>query len=220
MSRTALALALAGAFFAAPAQAFFEANVAAGYTTLAMGDINSAIDKSGGEAKTTVNSGFYLSADAGLSVAPFVKLAPRVSLVQASQGKFKTGASETTVDGYLVPLALGLATDLSLPMSGISARAGLWGGYGMATVGTGTKTNGVLTNSNLLQGSAFTAEALAALRYGVLPFLSLSLEAGYRLANVGTLKDGAGKEWKDAADKPIGADFSGANIGGGLVFSF
>lgn len=218
MRKTILGLALA-AFSSVPAHAFFEANVAAGYTMINLADINALMV--GGTNVTEIKSGTYLSADAGVSMMPFVKLSPRVVAVFANQGSLTTGgSSKATVDSNIVIPELGLAFDLGVPMSGISARAGVWAGYGMATVATMSENSGLKTTS-LFQGSGFSAEALAALRYSIVPFLSLSLEAGYRLANMATLKDTAGKDWKNfATNKAIGADFSGANIGGGLTFSF
>jgi hypothetical protein len=85
---------------------------------------------------------------------------------------------------------------------------------------TTANTGGGSTTTNLYQGSAFTAEVLGAARYSILPFLSLSLEAGYRLANVSKMQDTAGKSLKKNATDDMAIDFSGANLGGGLVFSF
>ncbi len=221
MRKQTLTLALAAvlSLAAAPAHAFFEANIAGGYTSLAMGDLNDALSK-GTVSSSKVQNGFYVSADAGVSLLPFIKLVPRVVYIQAGQGLQDNGAfGKSTVESNLVPLELGLATDISVPLSGLSARAGVWGGYGMATSAVSTKSGTGVVTGNLYQGSAFTAEALAALRYSIVPFFSLSLEAGYRMANVTSLSDTGGKAWKNGA-KDMALDFSGMNLGGGLTFSF
>lgn len=219
MRKSALAFALS-LFAAVPASAFFEANVAGGYTTLAMGELNDLIAKASPANNTQIKSGFYVTADAGITLLPFLKLSPRVGLIAGSQGKTTGLLSETTIDTMLFPMELGLAADISIPLSGLSARAGVWGGVGMATLATGTKTAGVLTNSAYYSGNGFTAEALAALRYSIVPFLSLSLEAGYRLANISKVADSNGKDLKKNATDAAAIDFSGANVGGGLTFSF
>lgn len=219
MRKPALALILS-LFASVPASAFFEANVAAGYTTLAMGELNELIEKASPTSNTQIKSGYYVSADAGVSLLPFLKLAPRVAYIAASQGKTSGATTETTIDANLVPMELGLTADLGVPLSGFSARAGVWGGVGMATLATGTKTNGVLVNSSYYSGNAFTAEALAAARFSIMPFLSLSLEAGYRLANIAKMTSSDGKDFKKNATDAASVDFSGANFGGGLTFSF
>jgi hypothetical protein len=221
-----LSLALAGllGFSAAPAHAsFIEANVAAGYTTLAMEDLNTALKGTNSLSHTPINSGFYLSGDVGVSVLPFLKFGPRVAFISAVQGQNSHAGtpnnSASTVDAHLVPMELGLSADLGAPLTGISLRAGLWGGYGLANVAVSTKnSNGVVTG-NLYQGGGFTAELLAAVRYSILPTLSLSLETGYRMANIAKVSDGANELKKNATDAlPI--DFSGVNFGGGVSFSF
>lgn len=221
MRKRTLSLALAAvlSLAAVPAHAFFEANLAGGYTTLAPSSLNDQISGTGSSAVTPINSGGYVALDAGISLLPFLKIDPRVSAVFAGQGKSTFGTTAYTVDGNIVPLELGVSADLGAPMTGISIRAGAWAGYGMATVTVGSDNGGV-KGSTLYQGSAFTAELLGAARYSLAPFLSLSLEAGYRLANVTELTEVGGKAWKNSKNDNVGFDFSGANLGGGLVFSF
>jgi hypothetical protein len=192
--------------------------VAAGYTTMNPSDLN-AILKPGTEV-AEIKSGMYVSLDAGIPLLPTLKLSPRVVAVFADQGKANFGGTKATADANIVPMELGLALDLGVPLSDLSGRVGVWGGYGLATVAT-LSENGAVKTTSLYQGGAFTAEVLGAIRYKILPLISLSLEAGYRMANVAQLKDGAGKEMKNTlTNKDVAFDFSGANIGGGLTFSF
>lgn len=210
MRLSTLSLALAGllSLVSVPAHAFFEANVDAGYTTVAMGDLNDLIT---GSSDTKFKDGFYISADAGISLLPFLKISPRVAYIQATQAKIGT----STLDASLVPMELGLTADVGAPGTGISIRAGLWGGYGMGML----KTEGSSVSNNLYQGGAFTGEILGSARYKFLPFLSLNLEAGYRLAKIDKMQDGAGKSL-NTGSKDIAVDFSGMNLGGGVTFSF
>jgi hypothetical protein len=215
-----LALAVLTGFSATPAKAFFEANVSGGYTTVAMGEVNDRMSAVTGADVTKISSGYYIAADAGISVFPFIKLVPRVEYIAANQGAVKTTGSSTTIDTNLVPLELGLATDVSLPLTGLSVRGGVWGGYGMATAMTANTVSGV-TITNLYQGNAFTAEVLGALRYDIIPLTSLSLELGYRMANIPKMTDSAGNTQKKANgvdDLPF--DYSGMNVGLGLSVGF
>lgn len=210
-----LALIALMAFAATPASAFFEANVSGGYTILNPSAFNDVLSGSGATNVTTVNSGYYVAADAGIAVLPFLKFGPRVSAIFANQGKSTRGTTTSTVDANIVPLELGLTADVSIPLSGLSGRVGVWGGYGIATL-TSDNDNGTAKVGELYQGNCTTAEAVAAIRYSVAPFIALSLEAGYRLANV-TRLDNADKL---SASKDVAFDFGGTNLGGGLTFSF
>lgn len=214
-----LALAVLAGFSATPAKAFFEANVSGGYTTLAMGEINDRIKALGTTSSTPINSGYYVAADAGISVFPFIKLVPRVAFIQAADGVIKNPGYENTTSFNLVPLELGLSTDVSLPMTGLSVRAGVWGGYGMATALSSTKIFGA-TVTNLYQGSGFVGEALAAIRYDIFPLTALSLELGYRMAAISKMQDSASATMKNVAGNDAVADYSGMNVGLGLSVGF
>lgn len=216
-----LALAVLAGFSATPAKAFFEANISGGYTTLAMGDLNDSLKKYGTSSSTPVNSGYYIAADAGIAVFPFIKLVPRVEYVAANAGGLNDGSTDSTINMNLVPLELGLSSDVSLPLTGLSVRGGIWGGYGLATATEADKNIATgITVTDLYQGNAFTAEILGAVRYDIFPLTSLSLELGYRLANIAKLQDGAGRELKKNATDDMPLDFSGMNVGLGLSVGF
>jgi hypothetical protein len=218
-----LALAAVLGLAAVPAKAFFEANLTGGYTTLAMSDVNDILKggpSSGVTSSTAINGGYYVALDAGIAVFPFLKLVPRVEYVAASQGVQQAGSSKSTIDLNLVPLELGLAVDAGLPLTGLSVRGGVFGGYGMATSTVSYPFAGVQV-SNLYQGNGFTAEAVADLRYDIFPFTALVLDLGYRMANIAKMTDSAGSSLKklNSSDE-LDYDFSGMNIGGGLNISF
>lgn len=215
-----LALIAVMALAATPASAFFEANVSGGYTIINPSAFNDVLNGNSATNVTAISSGYYVAADAGIAVLPFLKFGPRVSAIFAGQGKTTHGNTSYTEDANIVPLELGLTADLSVPLSGLSGRVGIWGGYGLATVAS-TGDNGSTKISDLYQGSCATGEAVAALRYSIAPFVALSLEAGYRLASVTQFKDTSGNVWNNAAtSKDVAFDFSGTNLGGGLTFSF
>jgi hypothetical protein len=226
MRKSILTLALAAVLglAAVPAKAFFEANLSGGYTTLKMDDVNAALAAPGSSNATSINSGFYVAADAGIAVFPFLKIVPRVEYVQASQGKTTFGsgllATDYTLDANIVPMELGLAVDAGLPLTGLSVRGGLFGGYGMATGMTVAKVQGVTTSTTLLQGGGFTAEAVADLRYEIFSIVSLGLDAGYRLANMAQMKDTSGNVYKKSNGDDMAFDFGGFNIGACLNVGF
>ena len=62
-------------------------------------------------------------------------------------------------------------------------------------------------------GGGFVAELQAKLKYSLIPLLSFDLLGGFRMANMGKLKDGSA----ETADP---YDFSGINAGAGLTLGF
>lgn len=223
MRKSLLTLVMAAlmSLAAVPAKAFFEANLSGGYATLAMADLNDALSKSGTVSSTSINSGFYVALDAGIAIFPFLKLVPRVEYVQANAGIAKNLGTESTVNANIVPLELGLAVDASLPLTGLSVRGGVWGGYGSATATISNKNIATgITTGTLYQGSGFVAEGLAAIRYDLVPMVAISLEAGYRLNNIAKMSDTSGNSLKKSATEDMAFDFSGANIGLGLSVGF
>jgi hypothetical protein len=227
MRKSVISLALAAVLglAAVPAQAFFEANLTGGYTTLAMSALNDYIKgcpSCGVTSSTPVNSGYYVALDAGIAIFPFLKIVPRVEYVSAGQGKQMDATYDSTIDLNLVPMELGLSVDAGLPFSGLSVRGAVFGGYGMATSMTTYKLNaGGPSISNLYQGGGFTAEAVGNIRYDIFPFTALVFDLGYRMANIPSMKDTAGFELKKVSSTDsLNYDFSGLNVGGGLNISF
>ncbi|HXC64517.1 MAG TPA: hypothetical protein VNZ67_09165, partial [bacterium] len=133
---TTLALALGLA--STQAHAFVDVSAFGGYATTAMGDVNQTLDnfaKSGAGGKSVdLTSGFYVGADAGFTVMPFLKVGPRLKYIQDGQGKvtFNNPANNATIDADLMMYEVGVSANVDLPLTGLSLQGGLWGGYGMA----------------------------------------------------------------------------------------
>jgi hypothetical protein len=117
-------------------------------------------------------------------------------------------------------MMLGLTFDIGLPLSDLSLRAGVFGGYGMAKLATETKS-GSSTVSSGSSGGGFVAEGDLQLRYEMIPLLSLGLDLGYRLANIGAMKsDSSGASIKNSSGGDLAWDYSGVNGGLSLSFNF
>jgi hypothetical protein len=214
-----LALGATLALAASPAYALFDINAFGGYATVGMGDINSRLDAIGSGANVThVGPGFYVGADAAFTVMPMLKVGPRLEYVQAGQGKIASGPISATLDANLLMYELGVSTDIGLPLTGLSVQAGVWGGYSQAVV----TLAGNAVAGDLGTGSAFVGEAEAELRYKLLLGLSLGVDLGYRMADVGSVKDSAGNGVisKPSSNDSVAFDFSGLNAGASLSYNF
>jgi hypothetical protein len=196
-----------------------------GYSTVTMAEVNDRSDKakkayeaSGYTAKNTpLGSGWFVAAEAGLGLMPFLDLGPRVEFLQTNTGETtaeKSGLKiDTTGDATLTSAMLGANIGMDMPLTGLGFSAGLYGGYGYAVAKGSTTVNGVPAGAGQLTGGGFVGELQAKLKYSVIPLVSVDLLAGIRMANVGKLKDGT----IESADP---YDFSGINAGGGLTIGF
>ncbi len=188
-----------------------------GYSTVTMADYNSAIDKAkqsnSGSTSTPYGGGWFVGAEAGIGLMPFLELGPRVEYLQASQASLSSPSFKYTLDSSLTSFMVGPTVSMDLPLTGLGFNAGAYGGYGYAvTKISNTPTGGTAIGSQST-GGAFVGELEAKLKYSVMPLVSVDLLAGLRFANMGNLKDG------DTADKNA-SDFSGLNAGGGLSIGF
>ncbi|HXB97453.1 MAG TPA: hypothetical protein VNZ54_05325, partial [bacterium] len=191
-----------------------------GYATVSMKDLNSALDQyaAPGTAATHTTSGFYVGADAGITVLPFLKIGPRLEYLQPSQASVTTIFGTANINSKLLMYELGVTADTSLPLTGLSVLGGIWGGYGVAnaTLGTG--------GSNAVQdgtGTSFVGEVAAQLRYKMFMGLSLGVDLGYLMANVATVNGADGKPMiTNQSGGAVGFDFSGLHAGGALSWDF
>jgi hypothetical protein len=198
-------LALAGAAHAD----LIKVAVNGGYTTVTMAEANASIDKAkaSGATVTGLNSGWFVAGEAGISLMPFLEIGPRVEYLKTNTGDITTPSGKTTFDGNLTSYMLGVNTGMDLPLTGLGFNAGVYGGYGMAAINSNVAAAGST-------GGAFVGEIQAKLKYSIFPLVSIDLLGGLRFANMGKMKDSAGKDTTD------GADFSGLNAGGGLTVGF
>ena len=187
-----------------------------GYSTVTMADYNDAIDKfkssTPGSTVTPYSGGWFIGAEAGLGLMPFIELGPRVEYLQASDAAVSGTGFKTTLSSTLTSGMLGISTGMDMPLTGLGFNAGLYGGYGYAVTKNSTVAGGTTTGSQAT-GGAFVGELQAKLKYSIIPMVSIDLLAGIRMANMGKLKDGS------IEDKNV-SDFSGFNAGGGLSIGF
>jgi hypothetical protein len=142
--------------------------------------------------------------------------------------------TETSIDNFLIPIMAGL--NLYFPLgdkdSSVAITAGAYGGWGLAYCGQSTRYNGSTPYLALYGGGGFMADISAAVEMKLLPFLTISLNGGYRIANMTNYKNvksisatipGYGlytipsnDPFNDNSGKPVNVDFSGINIGVGV----
>jgi opacity protein-like surface antigen len=236
MNRKLQAIALVAAMgSASSAKALIDANVFGGFATVAMGDVNNAIDKgdaankSAGYSDVTSSkfgNGYYVGADLGISMLPFLKIGPRVEYVQAqaSQGYTASGLKITNdITAALAPMMLGLSVDAGLPLTGLSLKGGVYGGYGIAKT-LSTYKSGSAVIGTTASGGGFVTEVVGEARFGlpIIPFFSIGLDLAYRMANMAEMKDDVtGTVYKKpGSSDSLPYDYSGLDVGATLNFNF
>jgi hypothetical protein len=217
-----LILGLALGLASTQAHALVDVSAFGGYATVSMKDVNNLVDNfatNNGGTATDMNSGFYVGADAGFTVMPFLKVGPRFKYIQSGQGKvsFANPSNDATIDANLMMYELGVSADTSLPLTGLSLQGGIWGGYGMANASVnGGGGGGAQTGT----GSSFVGEIAAQLRYKLVAGLSLGLDLGYAMADVSTVNGSNGQSLLSNGSSAVGFDFSGLNAGGAVSWNF
>jgi hypothetical protein len=223
-------LALAGllaAAVASPAHAdLFKVAVNGGYATIDMKDLNQAVDKmktadeaSGMTVKKNnkLGSAYFVAAEAGLSLLPFIEIGPRIEYLQATPLEYLaegTGSLDSVnMDATLTSFMLGATTGMDLPLTGLGFQVAAYAGHGYAVVKATSAGSGGYRFGSQFTGGGFVAQLEAKLKYSLLPLLSFDLVGGMRFASVGVLDDGG---------KPTvqSYDFSGINAGAGLTLGF
>lgn len=141
-------------------------------------------------------------------------------------------AVETSVDNYLIPIMAGLNFYVPVGDSAMAVSLGAYAGWALAYCGQSTSYNGSEPVLALYGGSGFMADVSASIEMKILPIVTLSLNGGYRFANMTNYKNiesvsatipGYGlyvipsnDPFNDNEGKPVNVDFSGINIGIGL----
>ena len=146
--------------------------------------------------------------------------------------------TETSIDNFLIPMMAGLS--LYLPLGDkdatVALTVGAYGGYGLAYCAQNTRYNGSSPFLALYGGNGFMADISGAIELKLLPFFTISLNGGYRMANMSNFKNvksisaiipGYGlytipsnDPFNDNSGKPVNVDFSGINIGAGVNLRF
>jgi hypothetical protein len=244
---------------AVPSFAFFHLGVNAGYAYANLDDVNNnyktgkqMIESNGaGTAKlNTLGSAIFANADLDLGLMPFLNIGPRVGLeyVLPVTNEFNyTGPGagipysgtideKQTTSLFLVPLELGLNTNLGIPFLPLSVTLGAYAGYGLAfaTIETKLDAGSLSTNYTIpYNGGGFMGDLSGAVEWSFLPFMTLSLNAGYRYALISnldvtkkiTLPDGtvvvdSSEELKNYEGSKMKTNFSGFLLGLGLNIRF
>jgi hypothetical protein len=140
--------------------------------------------------------------------------------------------TETSIDNMLIPFMAGLSYYIPFGDSLMSMRLDAYAGWGLAYCGQRTKYEDVGPLLSLYSGNGFTADLSAAFEIKLLPFLSASINGGYRFAKTsgyksidsitadipgyGTYKVPTNDPFNDESGKPVDVDFTGMNIGIGI----
>lgn len=185
-----------------------------GYTTLTLKDYKDAHDlnKAALTTYTLPTSGWFVAAEGGVSLFPFLSFGPRLEYLDASY-EYGNAFGSQKGDLSLTSALLGVNVNIDLPLTGLGLDAGVYGGYGYAVDKGSYTPAGGMASTGVYTGSAFVTEIEAKIHYGILPFLKLELLGGMRFGNAGLLGDGV-------HTTSTNYDFSGLNAGGGISLGF
>ena len=145
--------------------------------------------------------------------------------------------TDTIIDNYLIPVMAGL--NLYMPLgddSALAINAAAYAGWGLAYCSQTTSYNGSEPLLALYGTNGFVADLSAAVELKLLPFLTVSINGGYRFAKMTDFKNinkvsatvpGYGlitvpsnDPFNDNSGKPVAVDFSGIMIGAGVNLRF
>jgi hypothetical protein len=214
---------------AAQAKALADLDAFGGSSSVGMGDVNTVLSNyagANGGSATKISGGFYVGAEGGIKVLPYLEIGPRVEYLQAGEGEVSAGGSTTRIDSSLMSYQLGISSEVPLFLSGLSLKGGVWGGLGMASttlVGAGNP------QPVYGAGGGFVGNAGLQLRYNLVSDLIIGLDLGYRFATINdvvttttTVANGSVKSpfLTNADGSRTAFDFSGMNIGGALGWNF
>jgi len=144
--------------------------------------------------------------------------------------------TETSIANYLIPVLAGINLYFPMEDSAIAINLGGYAGWGLAYCSQTTKYNGSEPLLALYGTNGFVADFTASVEVKLLPFLAVSLNGGYRYANMinykninkvsgnvpgfGLITIPTNDPFNDNNGKPVAVDFSGINIGVGIDLRF
>lgn len=200
--------------FALPSFALLHVGVSAGYAYANMDQMNNAWETAKADAQAAslpsevqkFGNSIFVNADLGIGLLPLLNIGPRVGLQYVLPVKNSisyiegpaTLTSENTISSMLIPLELGVSANLGIPMLPISVTVGGYAGYGLAFGLDQTKITSNISGTPDISyavpydGGGFMADLSAAVEWNIVPFINLSLNAGYRYAlieNVNVTKE-------------------------------
>lgn len=214
------------------------------YNLINMAQINKQLNK--GNNVTALDSGISGMLDLDLVLAPALMLGVRAGYLYCLPGSASYNVvpllnKKTTVNASLIPVEAGLSLNFELPEMPISLMAGVFGGYGFASVLFNNNyipsVGSTVSVSEPYNGQGYIGELVAVLNLKVVSSLSLNINGGYRMAKITKLvrsedvnNNGipyvtipAGKKGdvlKDSDNNDMAFDFSGFNIGVGMSAGF
>lgn len=229
-----------GLVVAVPLVAFTpNLSVDGGYTVLNVGAINRdnvtfqnviiGSNPPGPYSLTTsgLYGGWYLEADGSVPIWHALKADLKIQYIQTQTATqrftfdFSGGPYIFNQDEQLdlLPVLLGLSADY--PLGPFCLTGGLSGGYGFAHLAGDTTNQNMgfahlpATGTHNGDGGGFVAEASVKATVQVASGVSLGLQGGYRMANLGELHNGD-RAWAGVDGSAPTFDLSGWNVGGSL----
>ncbi len=200
---------------------FGDVRFFAGYTTLNMSDYNKAASSAGIQQ---LKSGLLVGVDFGIKILQCLSAGPRVEFIKA----YAEGAGTLDkVDISLLPVMAGLTYSYYLTDIDLIVSAGAYAGYAWAN---GTFEENVGGTANVperseIYGASFAADFDLRLDYMINTALSAGITAGYRIADITSMKaKGAYIDNATVVDPADGSDlafdFSGLVIGAGVSMNY
>jgi len=245
-------LSVLALFLAVPVFGAMQISVNGGYSYSSLDTMNKYWEKikADAEAYTTTSkanwkgygSGLFGNIDLGINVDKNILVGVRTGLQYIFPSTYSGFRivnvppltwmdTDTSIANYLIPVMAGL--NLYIPSDeALSFNAGAYAGWGLAYCAQTTKYNGSEPLLALYGANGFVADLTAAVECKVLPFMTLSLNGGYRFAAMSNFKNiksvsatipGYGlytipsnDPFNDNNGKPVDVDFSGFNLGVGV----
>lgn len=253
--RKFLILTVLALVFAVPSFAAVHLGVNGGYSYSSLENLNTYWEKVRADAEANsfsagadwkgYGNGVFGNIDLGINLAENFLVEVRTGLQYIFPSTY-TGfrlidlppptwmTTETSIDNFLIPIMAGI--NLYLPLgdkdSAVAVTAGAYGGWGLAYCAQSTRYNGSSPMLALYGGNGFMADLSASVEMKLLPFLTISLNGGYRFANMSNFKSvssvsatipgyglytiSSNDPFNDESGKPVNVDFSGINIGIGV----
>ncbi|PKL92696.1 MAG: hypothetical protein CVV21_02760 [Candidatus Goldiibacteriota bacterium HGW-Goldbacteria-1] len=199
---------------------FGDVRFFAGYTTLNMADYNKFASNSNIQQ---IKSALLVGVDFGIKILQCLSAGPRVEFIKA----FAEGTGTLNkIDVSLLPVMAGLTYSYYLTDLDFIISAGAYAGYAWAN---GTFEENVGGTANVpkrseIYGSCFAADFDLRLDYMINTAISAGITAGYRIANLPTMKAKGTYIETDtvinASENDIAFDFSGLVIGAGVLMNY
>lgn len=207
------------------------------YAVAAMGQVNTELNK--GTGVTNIGPGVAGMINLDAALLPFLMAGVRGGYLYCmpAGASYLLDTVDVTYNASLIPVEAGVTANLEIPGMPLSVMAGIYGGYGFAAASVKKVIN--LLDAVYTQpytGGAFIGEALVTANFKMSSSMYLSVNGGYRLANiprmiqsedvtydllgVSTSAGAKGDILQDSDSNDLAFDFSGFSVGAGLSLGF